>query len=72
MNRKKIELGLGILAFIAGFIFLSIVSWVINTKDIDPETITANFFRGLRAWSLIGLALVSIGVIVILLARFEK
>lgn len=72
MNRKKIEMGIGILAFIVGFIFLSVVSWLINTKDIDPDTITVNFFRGLGVWSLIGLALISIGVIVILLARFEK
>lgn len=65
-------MGIGILAFIVGFIFLSVVSWLINTKDIDPDTITVNFFWGLGAWSLIGLALISIGVIVILLARFEK
>jgi len=70
--RKKIQLGLGILAYIVGFIFLAVVSWIINTRDLDPETITINFLRGLGAWSLIGLALISIGIIVILLVRFEK
>ena len=69
MNKRRIELGLGILAFIVGFIFLSIVSWLINTESGE---VTIYFLRAVGSWSLIGLALISLGVIVILLVKFEK
>ncbi|MBN2600347.1 MAG: hypothetical protein JXA75_07395 [Candidatus Thermoplasmatota archaeon] len=71
MSGGKIKLGLGIIAFIVGFIFLSLVSWSLNTKEVDPETITVNIFRALGAWSLIGLALISIGIVIILLVKLE-
>ena len=71
MDGRKIKMGLGIIAFIVGFIFLSLVSWLLNTKDVDPQTITVDFFRGIGAWSLIGLALISIGVNDILLVKSE-
>jgi hypothetical protein len=34
MNRNKIVLGLGIIAFIVGFIFVSLVSFLANTRDL--------------------------------------
>jgi hypothetical protein len=84
MNRNKIVLGLGILTFFVGFIFISLVSFFANTRVLDVndmEDITelqimyegeARFTRTMGSWSLLGLALISIGVIVILLTKFEK
>jgi len=84
MNRNKIVLGLGILVFIVGFIFVSLVSFVANTRALDVndiETLSelkfmfdneAQFIHTMGSWSLLGLALISIGVIVILLTKLEK
>ena len=84
MNRNKIVLGLGILTFFVGFIFISLVSFFANTRVIDVYDIESiselqfvfslesRFISTMGSWSLLGLALVAIGVIVILLVRFEK
>ena len=72
MKRNAVMLGLGVGAFIVGFVLLSVVSWFLNTKDVVPEEITTDFLRSLGAWSLIGLALIAIGIIMILLMKSEK
>jgi hypothetical protein len=75
MNRNKIVLG---------FIFISLVSFFANTRVLDVndiETLSelkymfeseSRFIHTMGSWSLLGLALISIGVIVILLTKFEK
>ena len=84
MNRNKIVLGLGILTFFVGFIFISLVSFFANTRVIDVYDIESiselqfefslesRFVSTMGSWSLLGLALISIGVIVILLTKLEK
>ena len=72
MNTRKIELGLGILAFIVGFIFISLVSFFSNTRVVDEGNMESQFISTMGLWFLLGLALIAIGVIVILLVKFEK
>lgn len=83
MNGGKIKLGIGIIFFIVGFIFISLVSFFANTRnlDVDEESITdlriyfigeSQFIRTMGSWSLLGLALISIGIIVIVLTKLKK
>jgi len=74
MDRKKIILGLGVVTFIIGFIFISLVSWMLNMSAgrEGDMTLTFEFISALGMWTLVGLALIAIGVIVILLIKFEK
>ena len=72
MDRKKIILGLGTLTFIVGFLFISAASWFLNMAAGGDNTPTLEFLSVTGLWSLVGLALVAIGVIVILLIKFEK
>lgn len=75
MNRKKIILGLGTVTFIIGFVFISLASWMLNMaagREGDIEKISFEFVSVMGLWTLLGLALVAIGVIVILLTKFEK
>ncbi len=70
MDRKKIILGLGILTFIIGFIFISFASLTLNLAAGRDLTPTHEFVSVMGLFSLLGLALVAIGVIVILLIKF--
>jgi len=72
MNKKKVILGLGIITFIVGFIFISITSWFLNMRTGEERPPTFEFISVMGLWSLLGLALVSIGVIVILLIKFNN
>jgi hypothetical protein len=84
MNRNKIVLGLGIIVFIVGFIFVSLVSFFLNTRVIDVNNIEvaselksmfeseSQYIHTMGLWSLLGLALISIGIIMILLVKTEK
>jgi len=83
MKGGKIKLGIGIIFFIVGFIFISLVSFFANTRnlDVDEESITdlriyfigeSQFIRTMGSWSLLGLALISIGIIVIVLTKLKK
>ena len=72
MNRKKIILGLGTVTFIIGFVFISLASWFLNMSAGGDNAPTFEFLSVMGLWSLLGLALVAIGVIVILLTKFEK
>ena len=75
MNRKKIILGLGIVTFIVGFGFISFVAWWLNLLAAQ-ETVTWHATqRGVvatGAYTLVGLALVAIGMIITLLAKLKK
>jgi ABC-type transport system involved in multi-copper enzyme maturation permease subunit len=71
MNRNKIVLGLGIIVFIVGFIFVSLVSFFANTRNLNVDG-ESQFIRTMGSWSLLGLALISIGVVVILLTKLER
>jgi hypothetical protein len=73
MDRKKRILGLGILTFIIGFLFVSLASINLNLATGRADVSTSEFViinSGL--WSFLGLVLVGIGFIVVLLLKFEK
>lgn len=75
MNRKIIVLGLGIVTFIVGFALLAFSSWwligISGQENVVWETVRRGTIT-MGSYSIVGLALVSIGVIVILLAKFAK
>ena len=74
MNRKKIILGSGIVTFIVGFVLISLASWFLNMaagQEGDIE-LRFEFISVMGLWTLLGLALVAIGGIVILLIKFDK
>ena len=75
MNKKGILLGLGIVTFIVGFAFLSFVAWWLNAiaglDDIIWE-ITRRGVIATGAYTLVGLALIAIGMIFTTLSKLEK
>ena len=76
MNRRKIiVLGLGIVTFIVGFALLAFSSWwligISGKEDVVWEIVRRGTIAT-GAYSLIGLALQAIGIIVLLFTKFEK
>ena len=75
MIRKGIVLGLGIVSFIVGFALLAFSSWWLIGISGQENVVWESVRRGtitMGSYSIVGLALVSISVIVILLAKFDK
>ena len=81
MNRNIIIRILAVMIFIFGFILIAFTSWWLFTvADIDPpdEYSLWDWDRCRKggliwgAWSLVGLALISIGMIVTLLVKTDK
>jgi hypothetical protein len=75
MNKNKILLGLGIVTFIIGFIILSFVAWWLNLAAGNEDVFWETARRGILtngAYTLIGLALVTIGMIFAILSKFER
>ncbi len=75
MNRKYVVLTLGIITFIVGFALLAFVSWwligISGQENVVWETVRRGTIAT-GAYTLIGLALEAIGIIVILFTKFEK
>ena len=70
MDRKKIILGLGILIFIIGFIFISLASLNLNLAIGKADVSTFEYViinSGL--WSFFGLVLVAMGICIILINK---
>ena len=75
MNKKRILLDLGVVTFIIGFILLSFVAWWLNGIAGNEDIYWGTIRRGILAtgaYTLIGLALVTIGMIFTVLSKFEK
>ena len=78
MNKKhNILIAFAIIAFIIGFVLIAFTAWWLNgIAGISLEDFTWEITRrgviATGAYTLVGLALVSIGMIVTLLTKFEK
>lgn len=75
MNKKTITLGFGIVVFLAGLVLLSFVALWVNGIAGDDTLTWQMVRRGIvntGAHILIGLALITIGMIIVLFAKSDK
>jgi hypothetical protein len=77
MNRNHIIQGLAIIVFICGFILLSFVAWWYNSlASMDAGDIMWESTRkgvvATGAWLMIGIALVTVAMIVTLVVKVQK
>ena len=75
MNKKTITLGLGIVVFLVGLVLLSIVALGVNGMASDTtltiQTVKSKIVNT-GAHLLIGIALVTMGMIILLFVKSDK
>ena len=64
MNKKQIVFGVGIIVFIIGFIILAFIEFILCVQNLMP------YWPSIV--NLVGLALIVIGLIITVFAKFEK